>query len=371
MNMDFDNTTTKVKDLTFLNGILNHVIDPVLVKDKDYRFVFLNDAGYTFTGLEDRNPIGKDDYAFFPKKEADIFRSVDKLVFETGKTNVNIENFTDAKGVKYIISTKKSLYTTAQGAQFLVMVIRDISEIKKTEQHLLKSVDRLADFAYAASHDIKSPLRTINSFSNLLYKKYHSELPEEALTFLSFIQTASTNATKLVEDLLTFSTTSKAKLQIDAIDLNQIIQQIKEDLNIAIQESKAVIHYEKLPIINGSKVRLYQLFQNLIANSIKFKKATAAPIIHITHQKLPLGDEITVRDNGIGIEKKYLHKVFDIFTKLNADNQNSGSGIGLATCKKIIHQMNGDIQINSEFGKGTTFTIFFPIETDHKSTPSI
>lgn len=358
--MDLDSTTTKIKDFTFLNGILNHVIDPVLVKDKDYRFVFLNEAGCALSGLERKDLIGKDDYDLFSKEEADVFRSIDSLVFKTGKTNVNIEDFTDGKGVKHILSTKKSLYTTAEGEQFLVMVIRDISEIKQTEQHLLKSVDQLADFAYAASHDIKSPLRTINSFSNLLYNKYHSSLPAEALTFLNFIQTASANAHELVEGLLTFSTTSNTSLQIEAIDLQQIIQQIEEDLNSAINESKGVIHYEQLPIINGSKVRLYQLFQNLIANSIKFKKEGEAPTIHITHQKLPSGDEITVRDNGIGIEKKYLHKVFDIFTKLNASNRYKGSGIGLATCKKIIHQMNGDIQVTSEFGKGTTFTIFFP-----------
>lgn len=360
MSITTRTSTTINKDYTFLKDILNHINDPLFVKDSDYRFVLLNDASCTFAGLKRSEVIGKNDYELFQKEQADVFRKVDTMVMDTGKDNVNIENFTDANGKDYIISTKKSLYTTPSGEKFLVMIIRDITETKKTEKHLLQSTNQLAEFAYIASHDLKAPLITIKSFTELIHKKYQASLPEEALELLELVRKSAESASLLVEDLLTHSTTTNTSEQITSINLTTIIEQVESDLKKAILESNSKIQYGNLPTINGSKVRVYQLFQNLINNAIKFQKKGVAPIIQISHKEVVGGYKVSVTDNGIGIAAKNLEKIFQTFTKLNAKTEYNGSGIGLATCKKVIHQMGGKIQVTSEFGKGTSFILFFP-----------
>jgi len=353
-------TTIPNKEYSYFEDIFNHISDPLLVKDSNYHFVLVNDAACAFTGLQRSEIIGRNDYELFQKDQADVFRRTDKEVLETGEDVVNVENFTDPTGKTYIISTKKSLYITPAGEKFLVLIVRDITEIKKTEKHLLQSVNQLAEFAYVASHDLKSPLSTIKNFTELIHKKYQATLPTEAVEMLDLVKKAAANAALLVEDLLKHSTTTNTTEQIIPINLTTIIEQVESDLSKAILESSGKIQYANLPTINGSKVRIYQLFQNLINNAIKFQKEGIPPIIRITHKVVDEGHEISVTDNGIGIKAENLEKVFQIFTRLNAKTKYTGSGIGLATCKKVIHQMGGKIRVTSEFGKGTSFIIFFP-----------
>ena len=122
------------------------------------------------------------------------------------------------------------------------------------------------------------------------------------------------------------------------------------------------INFDNLPEIKGARVRLYQLFQNLINNSIKFRKSDVDPIIQISCKRTENEFEISLKDNGIGIKREYFGKIFKVFTKLNGTKQYGGSGIGLATCKKIMKQLKGDIKVQSTYGEGTTFILFFPME---------
>ena len=352
------------QDFSFLKGILNHVQDPVLVKDSEHRFVFLNDAASTFFRVSREDILNKTDYDFFPKEEADVFRLKDKEVFDTGNGNVNEEDLTDAKGNKHIVSTKKSLFINEKGEKFLVLVIRDITEAKNSEKHLLRSIDQLAEFAYVASHDIKSPLRTINSFAKLLNKKFRSEIPETAHSYIDFIISASSRANNLVDDILKYSVSMNVEMDLEPIDLESVVAEVKENIKPSIIENNAVVQFDDLPVVSGSKVRLYQLFQNLICNAIKFRREGMNPVIKIANKKLASGFEISVTDNGIGIEAEHLENVFGLFTKLNSPNKYNGSGIGLATCKKIVKEMGGNIYIESVYGEGTSVLVFLP-QTKH------
>ncbi len=352
------------QDFSFLKGILNHVQDPVLVKDSEHRFVFLNDAASTFFRVSREDILNKTDYDFFPKEEADVFRLKDKEVFDTGNGNVNEEDLTDAKGNKHIVSTKKSLFINEKGEKFLVLVIRDITEAKNSEKHLLRSIDQLAEFAYVASHDIKSPLRTINSFAKLLNKKFRSEIPEVAHSYVDFIVSASSRANNLVDDILKYSVSMNVEMDLEPIDLESVVAEVKENIKPSIIENNAVVQFDDLPVVSGSKVRLYQLFQNLICNAIKFRREGMNPVIKIANKKLASGFEISVTDNGIGIEAEHLENVFGLFTKLNSPKKYNGSGIGLATCKKIVKEMGGNIYIESVYGEGTSVLVFLP-QTKH------
>ncbi len=352
------------QDFSFLKGILNHVQDPVLVKDSEHRFVFLNDAASTFFRVSREDILNKTDYDFFPKEEADVFRLKDKEVFDTGNGNVNEEDLTDANGNKHIVSTKKSLFINEKGEKFLVLVIRDITEAKNSEKHLLRSIDQLAEFAYVASHDIKSPLRTINSFAKLLNKKFRSEIPETAHSYIDFIISASSRANNLVDDILKYSVSMNVEMDLEPIDLESVVAEVKENIKPSIIENNAVVQFDDLPVVSGSKVRLYQLFQNLICNAIKFRREGMNPVIKIANKKLASGFEISVTDNGIGIEAEHLENVFGLFTKLNSPKKYNGSGIGLATCKKIVKEMGGNIYIESVYGEGTSVLVFLP-QTKH------
>jgi len=163
---------------------------------------------------------------------------------------------------------------------------------------------------------------------------------------------------------LEYSTSTMEDKNFESVDLQVIVEEIKENINRLIVENKAEIQFKNLPTIYGSNVRLYQLFQNLITNSIKFKREGVDPIIKIESKTLTSGLEISVTDNGIGIEQQHLENVFNLFTKLNTLSRNSGSGIGLATCKKITKEMGGNIHIESEFGKGTAVLIFLPKKSE-------
>ena len=347
---------------TFLEGIINHVSDPIFVKDKHHNYIILNDAMCSFMGFPREELIGKTDADFFSEEESKVFYAKDKEVFDTGKININEESFTNAEGEHFTISTKKSLYVTENGDKILVGIIRDITEIKNAEIKLLSSIDRLGDFAHAASHDLKEPLRTIAGFAELLNTKHKDDLNAEGQEYLRFILHGAKKMNNLVNDILQYSKISSIERVPQSVNLDNAIAGVIETIQQIIDEYGAQISIENtLHNIKGNPSRVYQLFQNLILNAAKFHKKGEKPFISIWSKQK--GDEILVyvSDKGIGIEKEYLNKIFSLFTRLNQSHEYIGSGIGLATCKKIVEQMNGKIYAESEIGVGTTIIMHLPI----------
>ncbi len=244
--------------------------------------------------------------------------------------------------------------------------IRDISERKKVELELkekslelTRSNSELEQFAYVASHDLQEPLRMVTSYVQLLSNRYKDKLDQDANDFIAFAVDGSNRMRILITDLLQYSRVNRTK-PFEWIDLNNELTVILKNLESSIKENNALIKSDPLPKIYGDNVLIGQLFQNLIANAIKFK-GEKNPEIYITGKKVNNAYQFSVKDNGIGIQKEYSDKIFVIFQRLHTKEKYPGTGIGLAICKKIVERHGGKIWVESEFGKGSTF--YFTIAT--------
>ena len=242
------------------------------------------------------------------------------------------------------------------------------AELQKLNQELLRSNQDLEQFAYIASHDLQEPLRAIIGFTQILEAKYQEHLDESAQRYIKIIIDAGKRMHQLVHDLLKYSRVSIRDEEFTVIDSNQVLNQAMINLQVSITESQANITHDALPRVLADRTQLVQVFQNIIANAIKFCRQQ--PQIHIgvkeiesslyTHKYL-----FWIQDNGIGIKPQYIECIFEIFRRLHTRNEFSGTGIGLAICKKIVERHNGNIWAESEPEVGTTFyfTLTAPSES--------
>lgn len=248
-------------------------------------------------------------------------------------------------------------------------------ELAKSNELLMRSNENLQQFAYIASHDLQEPLRKIQSFGDLLKKRYAAELGAGA-DYLERMQGASRRMSALIEDLLAFSRVSTQKNVTEQVELNQVVKSVLTDLDFAIQETKAVISVGQLPVIEGDPLQLGQLYQNLISNALKFHLPNQAPHIEINAEIVNSADlpntikparfaptyhRIDVRDNGIGFDDKYTNRIFQIFQRLHGKTEYAGTGIGLAICEKVANNHGGAITATSNPGHGAVFSVYFPV----------
>lgn len=219
--------------------------------------------------------------------------------------------------------------------------------------------NNLKNFAYTASHDIKEPLKLIVGFSDLL-KKRIDKTDQEGHQIVDYIIGTSNRMVNLINDILKFATLGNKLPQATSIDLNNILKTAKANLQTAIDEKIACISADQLPIVKGHDTLFIQLFQNLLANAIKFGAEDRSPIIHIYYQKETATHLLTFVDNGIGIPENKLTSIFDTFSRAHTKKKHQGSGIGLASCKKVVELYGGKIWVESEVGKGSQFYIELP-----------
>jgi len=244
---------------------------------------------------------------------------------------------------------------------FIFIGIEDITERREIELEHEKTVAALEQFASAASHDLKAPLRKIIAFGERL----RHELQGAGKENLDKMLASAIRMSVLMEELLQLSRLSARLELLEPVDLNAVVKEVLTDLETLIEESKAVISVESLPTVNANSLQMYQLFQNVIANALKYRKADIPPHIQITKQKLPDGfSQIIIKDNGIGFDQKQACEIFKPFVRLHGQSEYTGTGLGLAVCKKIVGRYGGDIQAKSSPGQGATFTIVFPFVTD-------
>ena len=219
----------------------------------------------------------------------------------------------------------------------------------------------LEQFAYVASHDLQEPLRTISIFVGLIEEKYSGKTDEDTELYLKQIVNAASKMQNLIKDLLDFSQIGR-NISFAATDCNNILKEVIANLGATIKESKAKITSTVLPVVIGNEIELRQLFQNLISNAIKFHKKNSNPEIEITFVEKDTEYLFAFKDNGIGLEEQYKDRIFIIFQRLHTATEYAGTGIGLATCKKIVALHNGKIWMESKLGHGSIFYFTIPKE---------
>lgn len=237
----------------------------------------------------------------------------------------------------------------------------DITALKETEEELIQINKQLEQFAYAASHDLQEPLRKVTSFAELLQDSIGDSLSEEDKQYFHYMTNAADRMKILIQDLLLFSRSGTAELALEQISLQEIVNLAKSNLEETLAERKAIIHCDDLPSIHCSKTLMTQVFQNLIGNAVKFVEKEKIPEVWIKSEKSHSTLTISIKDNGIGIDPKFQDKIFEIFKRLHSRDEYSGTGIGLAICKKIIERHYGKIWIESTPGNGSTFFISLPV----------
>ncbi|MBE9180339.1 response regulator [Oculatella sp. LEGE 06141] len=228
-------------------------------------------------------------------------------------------------------------------------------QLVEQNAELVRSNRELEQFAYVVSHDLQQPLQSITGFIKLLLLKYENQFDDVAYDYLNRIHDAGGRMQRLIQDLLAYAQVGKYEQDFQPIDTSRVLEQVLENLQVAIAEKQVSLVHDPLPTVLGSETQLIQLFQNLISNAIKFGCPNVSPQIQISAVPQEHHWRFGIHDNGIGIEPENLERIFEIFQRTEATRNYPGTGIGLATCKKIVENHNGRIWVESQVETGTAF----------------
>jgi light-regulated signal transduction histidine kinase (bacteriophytochrome) len=256
---------------------------------------------------------------------------------------------------------------------FAIALITDVTEqkramdeikranikLKKYAMELKRSNQELEQFAYVASHDLQEPLRMVSSFTQLLAKRYRDKLDDDANEFISYTVEGANRMQRLINDLLNYSRIQTRGKPFVETDCEEILGQVRANLQVAIEKSRALMTSDFLPTVMADPTQMMQLFQNLIDNAIKFS-GKEPPRVHISAEKRDNEWVFSVSDNGIGIDPRFNERIFVIFQRLHEREKYPGTGIGLALCMRIVDRHGGRIWVESEPGKGSTFYFTIP-----------
>jgi two-component system, chemotaxis family, sensor kinase Cph1 len=364
------------KSSIYNRKLIETSLDPLVTIGPDGKITDVNMATEKVTGYPREELVGTDFADYFTKPEE--AKAGYQQVFRDGTVRDYPLEIKHKNGVLTPVLYNASVYKDESGGVVGVFAAaRDITERKKAEEELqqywesleeqvklrteelAKSNADLKQFAYVASHDLREPLRMISSFLQLLERRYKDQLDQDANEFIGYAVNGAKRLDKMIMDLLEYSRVANKEIQFTDVDLEEVTDQIKSNLNVLINENRAKITYDSFPIIRGDKNQMIILLQNLISNAIKYRQEET-PRIHVSAEKE--GDRFifSVKDNGIGIDPRHLERIFTIFQRLHNHEEYEGSGIGLSIAQRVVHQHGGEIWAESEPGKGSTFYFTIP-----------
>lgn len=310
--------------------------------------------------VESTKIISKGNFSYRTEKTCNdevgvLSDSFNKMAAELQKKATYVYNLN-----KEVAERKKAENLLKVANQKLVASNNSLTEARNKME---KANQELKDFVYIASHDLREPLRKISSFGTLLKDSLEGKLSEENQENMKFMIDGAERMNKMIEGLLMYSRVGTKEAPIEEVNLNEVIEQLRQvELSALLEESSAIIEVpNQLPKVWANSVQISQLLQNLIANGIKYQSQGVNPHIVITAGSTPEGQiRINVKDNGIGIEEKYCGDIFKMFRRLHSRREYDGTGIGLSICKRIVEKHGGQIGVETELGKGSTFWFTLP-----------
>ncbi len=240
-----------------------------------------------------------------------------------------------------------------------------MSDLADRTAELERSNAELERFAYVASHDLQEPLRMVSGYVRLLARRYEGKLDRDADEFIGFASEGADRMQQMIEDLLSYSRVRRKRQPTDRVDLNQVLHKARENLSSSIDEAGATIDASPLPSLAGDATQLLQLFQNLLSNAIKFRRPDVPAKVSVSADRDARRWQVRIEDNGIGIEEKYLERIFEVFQRLHTRQEYPGTGIGLALCRRIAETHGGRLWAESQPGRGTTFHLTLPAEGEN------
>ena len=368
---------TEIKKAAEENQKLANVVessdDAIITKSLDGRILTWNKGAEGIYGYSKMEVIGKNISLLAPPE---LKKEIEELIAKI-KLKEKVHHYETLRirkdGTLINISLTLSPVFDSSGKLIAISNIsRDITEQKLAEKklneyknsleekvekrtvELAKSNAELEHFAYITSHDLREPLRMITSFLQLLERRYSDQLDQDAHEFIGYAVDGAKRLDDMTKDLLEYSQITSKDREFSQIDSEQILEETLLNLKIKIEENNAIITNDPLPHVYGNEILLVQLFQNIIGNSLKYR-SEKTPQIHISAMEKQDQYLFSIKDNGIGMDSKHLERIFTIFQRLHNRDEYEGTGIGLAIAEKIVHQHNGEIWVESELEKGTTF----------------
>jgi two-component system sensor kinase FixL len=365
--------------------ILNSAGDGICGLDLDGRATFVNPAVARITGWQIEELIGKTANELFHTNGHNGKNG------EAGQ-NLTEQVFHRKDGSEFPVELVKTPLNENGRVIGSVLVFKDITERKRAEESLARKAAELSrsnaeleQFAFVASHDLQEPLRKIQAFGDRLKVKAGASASPEVRDYLERMQSAAARMQTLINDLLAFSRVISSSQPFVPVELAKVTREVLGDLEVRIEQSHAQIEMGELPTIDGDPMQMRQLLLNLIGNALKFQPPGAKPVVKISarlfnsqttkdtaflkrltangHKPAPTGDlcEISVQDNGIGFEEKYLDKIFAVFQRLHGRTEYEGTGVGLAVCRRIVDRHGGNITATSQLDQGATFIVTLPV----------
>jgi PAS domain S-box-containing protein len=358
-------------------SLLEAAPDAMVMCRQSGEVVLVNSRTESLFGYSRSDLLGNDIHLLVPDWEYQIRLVPDEDISKARSSGERELHAVRSDGTGFPVEISFSPLQTEEGI-LITSAIRDITDRRRAEEQirelntylenrvlerteeLLRSNDELAQFAYAASHDLQEPLRTISIYTELLVKRYRGRFEGDADLFIEHITTNARRMGLLIRDLLDFSRVdSRGSDHFTLTSCDAALDEALANLRIPIQESNAVISRDPLPAISGDPVQLIRVFQNLISNAIKYR-GRELPRIELRAEPRDHEWLFAVQDNGIGIEPDYTEKIFGIFKRLHAQGEHPGNGMGLAICRKIINRHGGRIWVESEPGRGSKFCFTLP-----------
>lgn len=355
----------------FLESLLDSVADPIFVKDREHRWVLFNEAFVALLGRPRERLLGKSDYDYFPKAQADVFWRQDELVFETGRENSNEEMLTDARGRTHVLVTRKTLWSSAAGKKYLIGVIHDVTDrvnaaedIKRNQErlHRAQKLEALGTLAGGVAHDFNNLLAAIRGSAELLLESLPKGHPSRAEA--EEIRSAGDRASALTRRLLSFGRRPRGMAR--SVDLAALVGGMSELLRRLLPPGvglEVIPPRKALGAITADPGLVEQILLNLVVNAGEAMPEGGRATIALAHAPKGGGGvrgpcaRLTVRDSGVGMTEKIKARIFEPFftTKEN------GSGLGLSTVAETVRTCEGGIEIESAPGKGAAFHVYWPL----------
>ena len=347
-------------------GLLEAAPDAMVVVNQGGEIVLLNvqaekQFGYSRDELLGQKVTNIISEGFAERLVADALRSAEDALAQ--RIGTGIELFGTRKdGTGFPIELMLSPLESAEGI-LVTAAIRDITTRKKAEAELVQKVaelkrsnEELEQFAYIASHDLQEPLRMVASYTQLLSRRYKGKLDADADEFIAFAVDGASRMQRLIQDLLAYSRVATKGKELTYTSSEEALKQALFNLRGAIHDSGAIVTHDQLPMVLADEMQLIQLFQNLVGNAIKYQTGGIPEVSIAAVRKGDKRWSFSVQDNGLGIEAQYFERIFGMFQRLHKRDEFAGTGIGLAICKKIVERHGGSISVQSEPGKGSTFS---------------
>jgi PAS domain S-box-containing protein len=340
-------------------NILESISDAFLALDPQWRFTYVNAAAERTLHAGRGKLIGQVFWDVYPAvRGTDLETQFQRVMAE--RIPAHLEQYLGVWAQWLEIR----IYPGKEGG--LSVFFQDVSERKQIEEEIRRSNqalkaanEDLEQFAYSMSHDLREPLRTVNAFCQLLHRTYTGRLDPDADEMIRFCLDAAGRMDALTNDLLAYMRASSAEELAELVPVESAIEAARLNLKTSIEESGASLTYDRMPVIRMAPVHAQQIFQNLIGNALKYR-GSEPPKVHVAARQSGSNWIFSVQDNGIGIEQEYQAQVFGLFKRLHAGAGRSGTGIGLALCKKLVERYGGRIWVESEPGKGSVFSFSIP-----------